>query len=125
MANPTPMRRSRKAAEDPQAGFFDVEWDDEELEAAYREQLLFDSAYDKFLEGWQTEGGRKPTQIAKAISEGEERQGLAALEDDRRVRCGDFVFRTQGRSGGDYEIPLWAKTGRRSGTLSKVSEATD
>lgn len=122
--DPTPITSS-KANEDPQAGFFDVEWEDSVLETAYREQLMFDVAYEQFLDGWRGESGRKPSQIKKAITEGEERNGLAALEDGVRVRCGEFVFRTQARSGGGFDIPDWEKTGRRRGTLSEISEATD
>lgn len=68
------------AAVDPQLGMFDVEIDDEELEA----DLL----------AWigLAEQRKANNALAKRIKEGKERIGLRGLQDGQRVRLGELTF---------------------------------
>lgn len=65
---------------DEQSGMFDVEIDDEELEAALIEHIE------------TAEIRREQGRIQKRIKQGKERIGLADFLDGQRVRIGSVVF---------------------------------
>lgn len=81
--------------EDPQAGMFDVEIDDEDYEAAIREWIsLKDSR-------------KTLSAIKRRMKEGEERNNVKSLEDGTRLRIGDFAAEIHTRQGGGFEIAEW------------------
>lgn len=87
------------AKQDQQAGMFDHEWDDEELEGAISEWIAL---------------GEMRSQLAKIkrrIDEGKERNGIKDLAEGDRVRVGEFTFEARNRSGGGFEIPEWQTVG--------------
>lgn len=108
--------------DDEQAGLWDLELDDKELEAACA--TLLDDKNREVMKKMTAAGNLRREKIRALEAQIRDTVGEDAFEaNGARVRVGKYVIAVTTRTGGGFEIPEWSSIGVSSVNGAITSDA--